>query len=847
MSNTKNLASLAAVLDDGSSGQVLQSTGSGGVQFADSSGSGVTVHANQAAMLTDAASSDEGTLHYETGTNKLYVKQTSGFYLLASITNASPTIDSFSEATGGASANNLTAGGTFELTSGSNTVITINATEPDLETISYSATVTSGTATDVFSSPSFPVSNQSSNVFTLTPVTSGIGGTVTIRFDASDGTNVANVSHSFEIAFSITDSHYTSLLMATDGSAGNNQDDISDSSSNDYTITVAGDTHAGTFSPYRHGGYSTYFDGSNDYLAVTKSTDLDLDTNNWTIECWLNLTNPSAAQAVYSFGYETQTTRGYIIYLLNGNLHFAYSTNGSNNTDTSMGSHGITANEWAHLSVVKNGSTITGYINGSALGTTINIGSSDIYYPSSGNVRIGGDGTNFVTGYISDFRLVNGTAITPASGGPTERLTAVTNTKLLTCHLPYIADGSSSDHSITINGNIETRPFGPYDYDEYDESINGGSIHHSGAGGNYLSLPTAPTIGTSEFEISMWLYPETKASDDVIIDFRPAGTNGTYINFLLTGGVPNLNVNGAAINGSLADELPTKIWSYLTLTRVSGSTKLYINGTQTGNTYSDTNNYLTGSNRPIIAQAGYTTSSTLGFNGYMSDLIIKLSGNSSPSIPTAPVSSSGTALHIKGIDAHVLDKSQGNNLKLVNDATASTTGKFSNTGSVYFDGTGDNVVIAASPQINFGSEDYTLEFWINFAALPSNGYILNKEDSNGNDFTLQYYQNAIKASNATVGSSWNHYSTGIGSLSINTWYHIAYVRSGGTLKSYKDGVEINSATDSRNYNLDNAIVVGSRYANDYGANFYMQDLRISVGKARYTSNNFTVPQAPLKG
>jgi len=66
MSNTKNLAALAAALDDGTSGQVLQSTGSGGVAFADSTGSGVTVHANQAAMLTDAASASEGSLHYET-------------------------------------------------------------------------------------------------------------------------------------------------------------------------------------------------------------------------------------------------------------------------------------------------------------------------------------------------------------------------------------------------------------------------------------------------------------------------------------------------------------------------------------------------------------------------------------------------------------------------------------------------------------------------------------------------------------------------------------------------------------------------------------------------------------
>ena len=197
MSNNSNLSALAAALDDGTSGQVLQSTGSGGVAFADAS-SGVTIHNTQAAMLTDAASADEGTLHYETDNNKLYVKASSGFYLLASITNVTPTIDSYSENTGGAGANNLSSGGTFTLTAGSNTVITINASDANLDTLTYSATVTSGTATNVISSPSFPVSNQSSNVFTLTPASAG--GTVTIRFDVSDGTNVSNVSHSFTLA-----------------------------------------------------------------------------------------------------------------------------------------------------------------------------------------------------------------------------------------------------------------------------------------------------------------------------------------------------------------------------------------------------------------------------------------------------------------------------------------------------------------------------------------------------------------------------------------------------------------------------------------------------------------------
>ena len=238
MSNNSNLSALAAALDDGTSGQVLQSTGSGGVQFADAS-SGVTIHNTQAAMLTDAASADEGTLHYETDNNRLYVKASTGFYLLASITNASPTIDSYSENTGGAGANNLTADGTFTLTAGSNTVITINASDANLDTLTYSATVTSGTATNVISSPSFPVTNQSSNVFTLTPA-SATGGTVTIRFDVSDGTNVSNVSHSFSISFlSWANASQQAQIQASDAAA-NDYFGYSVSSSSDGNRIIVG-------------------------------------------------------------------------------------------------------------------------------------------------------------------------------------------------------------------------------------------------------------------------------------------------------------------------------------------------------------------------------------------------------------------------------------------------------------------------------------------------------------------------------------------------------------------------------------------------------------------------------
>ena len=76
MSNTKNLANLASALDDGTSGQILQSTGSGGVAFADAGGSGVTTHTNQDAMISADSSSPytEGSLNYDLALNKLFVK-----------------------------------------------------------------------------------------------------------------------------------------------------------------------------------------------------------------------------------------------------------------------------------------------------------------------------------------------------------------------------------------------------------------------------------------------------------------------------------------------------------------------------------------------------------------------------------------------------------------------------------------------------------------------------------------------------------------------------------------------------------------------------------------------------
>ena len=862
MSNTKNLANLAAALDDGTSGQVLQSTGSGGVAFADSSGSGVTVHANQAAMLTDAASADEGTLHYETGTNKLYVKQSSGFYLLASITNASPTIDSFSENTGGAGANNLTAGGTFELTAGSNTVVTINATEPDLETISYSATVTSGTATNVFSSPSFPVTNQSSNVFTLTPATSGSGGTVTIRFDASDGTNVANVSHSFEIAFVIADSHYTTLLMATDGSAGNNQDDISDSSSSNHTITVNGDAHAGTFSPYRHGGYSTYFDG-NDYLSIAHSTDLDLGTGDFTIEGWWRFDDTSNQNLVSKYA----ANAGFVLQYQSGNLRLVLGL-GASDAVYSF-SWTPVAGTWYHVCILRDGTNGKAFINGTQIGSTTTVTTSNV--GTTGTLQIGLTHTvsEYTRGYVSDVRIVKGTAITPASGGPTERLTSVTNTKLLTCHLPYIADGSSSAHSITVNGDTSTKPFGPYDYSaEYSESTHGGSVYFNGTT-DFLTLPQVSALGSSHFEVSFWVYPTS--STCILIDW--ADNNGGVRRYLaphvslISGSLNWFTKNASGTNITMIADtstVPLNTWVYITIKRYNNDTKMYANGIQVGSTYSNNSfDFVVAPSRPIIGKNGYNSSNFL--SGNIADLTIKLGTDvidgSAPTVPTTPQSSSGTALHIKGTDAHVLDKSQVSNLELLGTAastsalTSGTTPPYigaawANTSAVSFDGNSDYVRVPYESIPSFGAGEFTIEGWIYMNNLSASQLIVDKYAS-GNSQSFQiYYRSTGTSLTFYVGSSILLQDPSSSTISVQTWHHFAVTRDGSNnVRLYVDGLKKAQSTSSVNF--DSSIdlhlgVQGSTSTNYF--NGYMQDIRLS-NKAHYTAadESSNIPFAPLKG
>ena len=197
------------------------------------------------------------------------------------------------------------------------------------------------------------------------------------------------------------------------------------------------------------------------------------------------------------------------------------------------------------------------------------------------------------------------------------------------------------------------------------------------------------------------------------------------------------------------------------------------------------------------------------------------------------------------------DVSNQNNAVTVNGAQISTAQSKFGGSSMLFDGSNDYLSVGGSEwNSNLNSGDFTVEFWIRFNAVGTNYIISNYSGSNGwgvamwsggggtNYLDGFWYDGSWKYIQYDVGGS-SQYTT----PSTDTWYHVAFVRDGndwslylnGTAEGTRTGLS-GSITSSGNNGLD----IGRRFSGAYFTDGYIDDLRITKGLARYTSN-FTPP------
>ncbi|MBI1977275.1 MAG: hypothetical protein HYS55_00820, partial [Candidatus Omnitrophica bacterium] len=156
--------------------------------------------------------------------------------------------------------------------------------------------------------------------------------------------------------------------------------------------------------------------------------------------------------------------------------------------------------------------------------------------------------------------------------------------------------------------------------------------------------------------------------------------------------------------------------------------------------------------------------------------------------------------------------------------------------SARFDGSGDYLSLPDSDDWDFGTGDFTIDFWVMFnstggeIALVSRNVdgILIRKSSAGK---LQAYVNGNDVGDGT--GDWNP-STG-------QWYHVAVVRAGTTGKTFVDGIQIGGdSTNSVDVQGTTGIRIGMRTDDVGPLNGWMDELRISKGTAWYTTN-FPLP------
>ena len=806
------------------------------------------VYANIAALPTSGTAGD---MAYVTATNRLYIWTGTGWYNIALINN-NPTISGVSA--------------TYALAiDGTATTVTITATDPEGLPITYSiASDTSGNIATVAQG-----TGANTNVFTITPSTNTAhAGTFSLTFRASDGVNIASAAASFTLQFKVQNQKYTTALITSVGANNATNKSFTDSSSNTLTVTGYNQAHNTTFSPFRHGGYSVKFDGSGDNLGFASLSALNVDTY-MSLECWVKLdANGSYLIVGRDAGYwlmYNQTGLG------GASNKFAFGTYAGGSWQAVSSTTSPDIGVWYHVVGVRDNASFKIYVNGTLENTATISGS-----PSSGGVVGIGANTNqlggSLNGYLADVRVVisaNSSSLPYTSNftPSTDRLTAITDTQLLACHLPYFKDGSTHNHAITRNGNVKLVGAGPHDMQEYASADHSSSLRFDQASNNdYVIVANDNSIMDlgSAFTLECWFWTENSNTDVAIMQRGGGGgawngTNGIYYGISFTSNkIAWISAPSSGNNQYMTGttNIPLNQWNHVAVSYNGTTTSVYLNGNRE---VTSTQSYLIPTTRDVFAvgtgQVNGAASSTNDYTGNIAEFRLSNSVRYDPTqttltLPTAPFTSdSDTGILLKGGDAGIIDKAQAvKSVKLVGDTKSSTTQSKYLTSSMYFDGTDDYIGLNDQLGSAYGTGDFTIETWVYMTSAPSNYYYIwaqGSSTSGTNNFGVYYQSNVLK-----VWHNGGAAITGTNALSLNTWHHVALSREGTSLKLFLDGTQEGStATNSSNITSSATGLTIARWIEigDTGAwTGYISDLRITKGLARYTSN-FTPPTAALQG
>ena len=323
-------------------------------------------------------------------------------------------------------------------------------------------------------------------------------------------------------------------LDANDPASHNGTLTWSDLTTNNYNGTLEGGARH-TDGPFPGAG-GINIDGTSTNYGLTLpsvNTIMGNGTGNWTIEFWYMTPSfvTSGGTSTYipligNVDWYNGASGSFWIYVEPGRTirgEFNHDSSNSNNFEVPSTS-AISTNIWYHLAFVKQGDTIRLYFNGVQEGTVAasNLSSSG-FYQSNNTLAIGRwqtyqttapNTTRYGIGNFSNVRIVNsavypdGTTFTPA----TTSLTAIPDTKLLTCQGVTILDASENAHTVTNITTTVTPLSGAYEFDGQNDQVN-------------LGTQLNNDIDLTDVTVSFWAYIDSTNNDEIFVSLGNFTTN----------------------------------------------------------------------------------------------------------------------------------------------------------------------------------------------------------------------------------------------------------------------------------------------------------------------------------
>lgn len=403
-----------------------------------------------------------------------------------------------------------------------------------------------------------------------------------------------------------------------------------------------------------------------------------------------------------------------------------------------------------------------------------------------------------------------------------------------------------------------------------------GSVYFDGTT-DFLSLSSSTdfAMGTGDFTAECFIYTTSFSNAEGSYSERVFDSNTGQLGIYVTSdgsGTIGALVSGTDHRGNGSPTLNG--WTHVALTRSGSTVRIFLNGVLDS---SFTNSGSVASSGDFLI--GARSSGTGGFLGYISNFRIckghaVYDGNFTPptrelevhtkapkgvvfpavdnrtvllacqSSTDATADSSGRHTITANGNAHAQSANPGLLRKSVTTSGITTT----TTGAVYFDGTHDRLDIVHSTDFRIADSN-TFECWIYYNTLGSNNLFLGVESS----YWVGYNHTGVGgASNKFVftiynGSSWQAVNSSTTPV-VNTWYHIAAIKDGASLKMFVNGILENTTTmsgtaavvtDFFNIGKWNQASAGQ------GVIGYLSNVRVCKGHAVYTSN-FIPPTKELE-